>query len=221
MNKNLIGIIMAKNKEAAIKKFWKFFEENHKNLVDDENDVNESVYMDVFDSLKEVHEDLVMEIGHMVTPLQIVISGDGIEEVFEFVDEVHNHRPKIAGWEFVKYRQAKEDIEDQTITIGDDVLNLSEILFDLVIDDDAGIVVIMFIPGYDAENNTHEMLRWVILDNSIGEYDAVKKVGYFDTYSTDEISTLDKEITEGFRSLKHLKKDLNDLWEEYNKEHKK
>ena len=218
---------MKKNKtelDQAIKDFWSYFESEHANLVEDAeaenqvNAVNESLYLELLDKLKEVHPDLCIEIGHQFTPRQLVISADGIDDVFEYVEMVDTHKPKTPnwlGWEVIKYRQHRDDIAEQTITIGEETINLSEILFDLIIDDEAGIVVVMFIPGFDEDNNVHEMLRWVILDNTIGEYDAVKKVGYFATYSTDAMKELDKKMTAEFKTLSHLKQDLDALWREY------
>jgi len=209
---------MKKNKaelEQAIKDFWEACQAEHSNLIDSENNVNEALYFEILDKLKEVHEDLCLEIAHNVTPRQLVISADGIDDVFEFVEIVASDSPKVPGWTIVKYRQHRDDIEEQTITIGDQTLALSDIFFDLVIEEEVGIVVVMFIPGYDEENDAHEMLRWVILDNTIGEYDAVKKVGYFATYSTAAMKDLGKKMTDEFKTLSHLKKDLDTLWKEY------
>lgn len=199
---------------ASIKEFWEFFEQNHRKLVDNDEVVDENQYIDLLDKLKDIHGNLSLEVGASTRPRELVITADGMEEIFEFIDLIFETEPKVAGWKFIKYRQARDDIEDQTVTVGDETFVLSEVLFDLVYDEHAGIVVIMFIPGYDPENNAHETLRWTILDNTIGEHDAVKKVGYFDTYSKDEIASLDKELTSTFKSLKHLKKDLNDMWDE-------
>ena len=198
----------------AVADFWIYFQNEHANLVDGDI-VNEALYLSLLDQLKEVHIDLCLEIGHHATPHELVISADGIDDVFEFVELIDTHKPKIPGWTVVKYRQHRADIEEQSITIGEETLKLSDILFDLIIDDEAGIVVVMFIPGFDEDNNTHEMLRWVILDNTIGEYDAVKKVGYFATYSTNQMKELDKKMTSEFKTLSHLKKDLDALWKEY------
>lgn len=209
---------MTKNKvefEQEIKNFWKMFKIEHSNLIDADGNVNEALYFELLDKLKEVHADLCIEVAHNATPHQLVISADGIDDVFEFVEMVAYDRPKIPGWEIVKYRQHRDDIEEQTISIGDQTLALSEIFFDLVIDEEAGIVVVMFIPGFDEENDAHEMLRWVILDNTIGEYDAVKKVGYFATYSTAAMKDLGKKMTDEFKTLSHLKKDLDALWKKY------
>ena len=199
----------------AIADFWNYFESKHKNLVDHDKIVNEALYLELVDKLKEVHEDLCLEIGHHATPKELVISADGIDDLFEFVEMIDTHKPQIPGWNVIKYRQHRDDIEDQSITIGEETFKLSEILFDLIIDDEAGIVVVMFIPGFDEDNDAHEMLRWVILDNTIGEYDAVKKVGYFATYSTKQMKELDKNMTAEFKTLSHLKKDLEDLWKSY------
>jgi len=200
--------------EQAIKDFWAMFKAEHNKLIDVDGNVDEALYFEILDKLKEVHEDLCLEIAHNVTPHHLVISADGIDDVFEFVEMVASNKPQIPGWEIVKYRQHRDDIEEQTITIGDQTLALSDIFFDLVIDEEAGIVVVMFIPGFDEENDAHEMLRWVILDNTIGEYDAVKKVGYFATYSTAAMKDLGKKMTDEFKTLSHLKGDLDALWEE-------
>jgi len=213
---------MTKNKAAldrAINEFWEIFWAEHSNLIDNENHLNESLYFEISDKLKEVHEDLCLEIAHNTSPRQLVISADGIDDVFEFVEMVVSNRQniseKISGWEIIKYRQHRDDIEEQTITVGEHVFELSQILFDLIIDEEVGIVVVMFIPDFDEANDAHEMLRWVILDNTIGEYDAVKKVGYFATYSTAEMKDLDRNMTNEFKTLRHLKKDLDALWQEY------
>lgn len=202
--------------EQAIKDFWKAFKEAHNLLIDNDNVVNEAIYSELSDKLKDIHENLCLEVDHNRTPYQLIISADGLDDVFEFVEMVGADKPKIPGWEVIKYRQHRDDIEEQTVTIGDQTLALSEIFFDLVIDEEAGIVVVMFIPGFDEENDAHEMLRWVILDNTIGEYNAVKKVGYFATYSTAAMKDLGKKMTDEFKTLSHLKKDLDILWKEYN-----
>jgi len=210
---------MTKNKaelNQAVKDFWDMFKNEYSNLIDSDKQVNEALYLELVDKLKEVNEDLCLEVGHNNSPYQLIISADGLDDVFEFVEMVASESPKISGWKIVKYRQAIDDIEDKNITIGEGNLALSEIFFDLVIDEEVGIVVVMFIPGFEEENDAHEMLRWVILDNSIGEYDAVKKVGYFATYSTAAMKDLDKKMTDEFKTLSHLKKDLDTLWKEYN-----
>jgi hypothetical protein len=214
----------------AIKNFWNYFEAEHANLVEEGsaenqiNTINESLYLELLDKLKEVHPDLCVEIGYQFSPRQLVISADGIDDVFEYVEMVDTHKPKTSsmlGWEVIKYRQHRDDIEEQTITIGEETIALSEVLFDLIIDDEAGIVVVMFIPGFDEDNDAHEMLRWVILDNTIGEYAAVKKVGYFATYSTDAMKDLDKKMTAEFKTLRHLRQDLDELWKKHSAANKK
>jgi hypothetical protein len=201
--------------KQAIVDFWNYFETEHHNLIDQDKIVNEALYLELVDKLKKVHEDLCLEVGHHATPYELVISADGIDDVFEFVEMLDVDKPQIPGWQILKYRQHIYDIEDKSITIGEETFKLSEIFYDLILDDEVGIVLVIFIPGFDEDNNAHEMMRWVILDNTIGEYDAVKKVGYFATYSTKHMKELGKNITSNFKTLRHLKKDLDDLWTTY------
>lgn len=194
---------------TIINEFWDYFQEMHSHLVNEEEQINEDIHFELSEKLKEMKKDLCLEIN--LTPRQIIISADGVEDVFEAVEAIYDMSPRLASWEIIKYRQPIEDIENQTLQVGDYIIKFSDILYDLVMDEEAGIVVIMFIPGYEPENPVHEMLKWVILDKTIGEYDAATKIGYFDTYSTDEISNLDEDISATFKSLKSLKEDLHNL----------
>lgn len=59
---------------------------------------------------------------------------------------------------------------------------------------------------YELENDNYEVLKWMILDICLGEYDAVKKVGYCAAYpleeagdiTTSSVSTLKTDFDEMF-----------------------
>ncbi|WCR54484.1 MAG: hypothetical protein PG981_001506 [Wolbachia endosymbiont of Ctenocephalides orientis wCori] len=90
----------------------------------------------------------------------------------------------------MKYRQPINQLEELVMCLdpqdSTSEVIFSDILFTLKEHESGEGVINFFIPGYQRDNQYHELSRWVILDQCIGEYSAVKRIVLYNTFSINQ-----------------------------------
>jgi hypothetical protein len=191
----------------AIELFWSFFSKNNHKASDVNNNLNQEFFQQIGQNLKLINENLTYQISlPKDSDNELILSADGVEASFPYVEELYKSKPLIEGWSIKKYRQALENIEDFSITLDNNIeISFKDVLFHLE-KDNLGIVVMFFIPGFQTDKCEHEVLKWLILDACLGEYDAVKKVGYCAAYPLEEADN------RALKSVTNLKKDFDEMF---------
>lgn len=194
---------------SLIISFWEFFITNCDNLFLKDGSIDEFLWKRLSSKLKAINADLCFEIDLSRLDLkQFIISADGIETAFDYVDLIYRYKPQIKGWNVIRFRQPLENLEEKTICVGEDIeIKFSDIQYFMEIDkfNNSYATLLLFIPQYKKEEDTYETLKWLVLDAVLGEYDAVKKINYCAAYSLDKAGNIPK------KDITKLRKELNSI----------
>lgn len=155
--------------------FWAWFEKNQDMIFDFEK-AQDRTFGKLKTAMSKVHPDLTFEFGPVVNGTrEFVISADGLRDAFEAVESLHASAPVLSGWTFIKFRPRRSAMP---IQIGDLKLEPSDLEVAVESDGDKGGLTI-FVKGYDESRKdlfTHA--TFIMLDQAIGEYDMITKVGF-------------------------------------------
>ena len=183
--------------------FWKWFQKNETSLFSFET--NQAVVFDRLGTeMKKVNESLTFEFGPVENgKREFVISADGIKAAFPAVEQLYVSAPKLNRWVFVKFRQrrAPMDIEYDGVKV-----KAADVYCTVEPDrGKAGITV--FIKGYETDKHkTYGGIAFLILDQSLGEYDVETKVGFVEVKPFSAESTLER------KPIQEVTKIFDDFW---------
>jgi hypothetical protein len=175
----------AKGQDLAaepINEFWTWFIKNEKDLRNFEKDPDRYLNK-IARQINKVQDGLAIELG---TPkdglIEMTISADGVATLFPVVIKIVEKAPELKGWKFYAFRQRqpKEKIKEFTLSNGANELNVGDLKFYPIEEDDA-LDIIIFVNGLTEENrNQIAYAGLLLLDNILGEYDCVTKVRHYD-----------------------------------------
>ena len=182
-----MGIFISKNKIEG--KFWDWFLKNEDEIFHFENN-QEHVFKELGRALSKVNKYLTFEFGPITDGnREFVISADGIKEAFPGVESLHAKAPKLSNWTFTKFRPRRSPMDLQ---FGELYIKPSDVLVSLT-RRGAIIDLVLFIKGAGGENDQqYNMAAYIVLDQSIGEYDMETKVGSIQVKPYDYHSNVDK-----------------------------
>jgi len=180
----LKNLLKSSNKEE---KFWSWFLKNKNEIINIPKD--HSFIQQVGSKIKEYNQVLTFEIGGKEDgPLEFVISCDGIRNGIPVVEKLADSAPEIEGIKVIKFRQPKN--ESLAIQIGDLKLSAEDIFFQYKID--KNIHLQFFIPDYKSGDQRYGQITFILLDNLIGEYYVMTKIGAIDFQKIQFDSDLSK-----------------------------
>jgi hypothetical protein len=168
----LINLFGSTTKED---KFWAWFLKNKNKILNIPND--HSFINEIAIKIKDYNRILTFEIGGGPDgPLEFVISCDGIREGIPIVEKLGDSAPQIEGIKIFKFRQPKKDSLE--VKIGDLKLSADDIYIQYKID--KIIHLQFFIKNYDVHDQRYGQIAFILLDNLIGEYFVMTKIGNID-----------------------------------------
>jgi hypothetical protein len=119
--------------------------------------------------------DLVFEVQKRKdAPWRFCISADGDFAKFPAVELAVARAPKLHGWEIVAFRQ--RGVADVSVRLAQGDLKASTIRCTTRPHDGGGVHVTLWIPGLKERDRELAGAALVLLDNAVGEYDAVVKI---------------------------------------------
>ncbi len=173
-----------KNKEEV---FWKWFEANAGDYYKNLDSRKDELVSNLSSEIKKVHKDLVFEISAVLpdSTRELTISADGDKDLFPVVIALTAKAPKIKNWKFLAFRQPC--LQNLEIQMGDFILSQDDIYFRYMKDGDQ-IGIQLNIRNY-IEGGKTDNAAFILLDNMIGEYDAVMSISSVDLQKLDESKT--------------------------------
>jgi hypothetical protein len=174
--------------------FWKWFENNEAALLA-VRDGREKILSELTLQIRKIDPKLVYEFGPEENGRrEFTISADGMRDSFPAVETLYAAAPPLPRWKLLKFRQRREpvDISYQGVRVMAKSVRVG------VTPAGDKVDIIVFIPGYtQAAQNTYMSIAFLMLDQSLGEYDVETFLGSVDvrpkappseqTYSLDEL----------------------------------
>lgn len=173
---SLFSSSVKKSPEAT---FWAWFEANQDMLFHFERD-QEGTFDKLNAAMAKVHPDITFEFGPDKNgKREFVISADGLRDAFPAVEALHASAPSLPRWTFIKFRPRRSAM---TIQIGNVKLEPADIEVAIEADGNkAGFTV--FVRGYnEPQSQQYNQAAFIMLDQSIGEYDMETKVGFIEVH---------------------------------------
>lgn len=177
-------------REAPEVAFWRWFAENEGRYRNFElcGPEQDGLMRELDRALARVHRGLKYEIGkpdQEGAERELVISADGIRQLFPTVQALVGAAPALPGWKISAFRQPK-DLSQISLEIPGVKVSPSDLWFALQPEGDR-IGVSIYLSGFDDPTSQPAMLvGFLMLDCALGEYDVEMKVGTIATYTVPE-----------------------------------
>ncbi len=171
--------------------FWKWFQDHEEELFRFENE-RDSIFRSLAEALERVQDGLTFEIGPVENGIrEIVISADGIRELFPAVETLCRAAPDLPRWKVVSFRQRRLPID--TIHLRDLTLRPEDVWVTLQPDEHkAGVT--LYMKGYSEEQTqAYAQIGYLFLDEALGEYDVETHVGFVEFREAGEESEFQKK----------------------------
>ena len=165
--------------KSASHTFWDWLAVNTERIRADFNQDPQSAMAEIDGAFKRSYPDLTWEVSPAKSgPWLFCISADGDPKLFQKVEQAVHDAPEVAGWKVSGFRPrgsltAEIDMGDRKLGY-DDIWCSVEPL-------GGGVRVTLWVKGLSPE--TDEVLSpaaAILLDNAVGEYDAVMKIKQLD-----------------------------------------
>jgi hypothetical protein len=191
------------------KDFWDWFVRHEPQLFGfraDSEHQRESLFDELAAQLQKVHPDLTFEFGPNEARREFVISAGGIKGAFSSVSSVVGSAPLLDRWRITAFRQRRNPVI--VVEFRGKRVNPKDVQFTLLSDGKMPGVR-LFIPGYQETDSDLKTIGYLLLDESLGEYDVESRLGLIEMLSpntrTDEqrhpFSELPKQFDELVASL--------------------
>lgn len=189
-----------------IDRFWDWFRDNAPNMMEIKAG-NHASFESLEEELSRVHKGLMFEVcGSFDSPV-LVISADGIRAHIPHVLAVVRRAPADQAWKIISFRQR---------TVDAFILNFNELSidstilwFELSIREEMIDIRVHFPSGTDIESRSAVHCAFIVLDQLLGEYDVMTKMGRFDLM---HVPAYPEQC--GLIPAKRLAEEFDKLWEQ-------
>jgi hypothetical protein len=178
------------------KKFWKYILDNKKELENfiDSDLSDYTAYNNLTDEIKKFSSLLFAEITRYSNGKYVlVLTPDGKIEGINDTQKLFEAKPEIDNWIVEKFRQPKDKIQfkyDGLEYPSSDIeifaeLNAEKEKFDIQV----------FIKNMNFDEQKYQIIAWLYLDNILGEFNSITKIGYVDFFNLEDGKTVKDGIT--------------------------
>ena len=175
-----MGIFTARKASNKDAEFWDWIRQNKPEPIVNRDDLHQ-FNTAANERLREIDEGLCLQVGvNEEKEIEIVISADGIRDLFPTVERVVSAAGPIPGCQPLAFRQRMEVSE---LTYDGDDFTADDFLIEAYqIDGVIGLNV--HVAGLNPENpGTEGNAAFIFLDCMLGEYDVATKIGPIEFYS--------------------------------------
>jgi hypothetical protein len=166
---------------ASAEAFWKWFGKEKTRIakeIDSGDPERVNAALDeVIQELSGVASGLSFLYGDMKDDKECVITALGDREYFEDVKKLVDSAPKLKGWRVVAFRPAAKSTNGFRIKMGDIDLGVEDVQFQAFDLEGGKLGITLYPKGLTDENrNIVGNATIVLLDHTVGEYNAVMKI---------------------------------------------
>jgi hypothetical protein len=167
----------------AEKDFWDWFVCHEPKLFSfraGRDDERESVFDELAAQLQRVHPDLAFEFGPNEARREFVISAGGIRGAFSSVSSLVGSAPILDRWRITAFRPRRNPIN--VVEFRGKRVDPRDVQFELLSNEKMPGVR-LFIPGYQENYSDLKTIGYLLLDESLGEYDVESRLGLIEMLS--------------------------------------
>lgn len=167
--------------------FWNWFvlhESELFNLRLDREEERERIFDELAAQLQKVHPDLTFELGlgpHEARR-EFVISAGGIKRAFPKVSSLAGAAPPLDRWKVIGFRPRRNAVN--VFEFRGKRVDPKDVQFTLL-SNGKMLGVRLFIPGYQETDADMKQIGYLLLDESLGEYDVESRLGLIEMLSPE------------------------------------
>ncbi|HWY67422.1 MAG TPA: hypothetical protein VNX88_02095 [Terriglobales bacterium] len=176
---------MEKTKRTAAEQFWAWFLQHERELFrfdPDKETERERIFDQLASELQKVDAHLTFEFGPRATRREFVISAGGIKSAFPAVTTIVNAAPALDRFLVTAFRPRR--IPPNIVEFRDKRVDSADVRFSLL-DNGKTAGLYLFIPGYQESNADWKQIGYLLLDDTLGEYDVEYRLGLIEMLSPD------------------------------------
>lgn len=161
---------------SDIADFWRWFEENATRLREEPD--GDAVCGEITDQLENVNDGLIAEISRTASRDQatLVLSADGIKELFPIIEAIYAERPMVSGWDLVAFRQPADPNNPAVVEMLGRRLAVADMRFEHSLED--GLLELdVYVPGYIDDDDAIGNMCFIALDHTVGELRMETRIG--------------------------------------------
>ena len=164
-------------KLTFLKEFWDWFIQHEGelfNLDPDREDERERIFDELASELQKVDPDLTFEFGPNEPRREFVISSGGIKRAFPTVASLVDAAPALDRWQVTAFRPRRTP--SNVAEFRGKRVDLRDVQFSLL-DNGKMAGIYVFIPGFQEGDADLKQIGYLLLDETLGEYDVESRLG--------------------------------------------
>ena len=167
-------------KETPENKFWKWFKRNEASLYKSEVGYNSEVQK-LSQKLSEYKDGITYEIsGEKNGKKELIISADGIKDLFPYVQSLYKEAPKFERWSIIAFRPRMQNFTEINLEYSGKNFNPNELWIYYKVEE-GFFDLIIYHPEFSEKEENHFISgAFILLDIVLGEYDVVTGIRYID-----------------------------------------
>jgi hypothetical protein len=159
------------------RKFWDWFVQHEAELFNFDPDLEaerERIFDEVASQLRKVDPDLAFEFGPNQPIREFVVSAGGIKRAFPTVASLVDVAPTLARWQVTAFRPRRTPCN--VVELQGKRVDPRDVQFSLL--DNGKIAgIYLFIPGFQEGDVDVKQIGYLLLDETLGEYDVESRLG--------------------------------------------
>ncbi len=176
-----IEILGRDNQMNAQEEFWNWFVQHQVELLDFNDADQETVFDQVAAELLKINPDLSFEFGPWgKAKREFVISASGIRSAFPAVIALADAAPTLDRWQVTAFRPRRSPVN--AVEFGGKRVDPRDVQFTLL-DNGKTAAIYLFIPDFQEDDVSLTMIGYLMLDETLGEYDVVCRLAFVEMFS--------------------------------------
>lgn len=171
-------------------KFWDWFKRNQQSLFHVQR-YQETLFHELSANLARIDGHLTFEFGPVTNgKREFVISAGGIKDAFPSVIALATAAPPLERWTITTFRPRRTEIS--TIQIGPATVNPDEVMFTMTPNEHQVDITLYFGNSGIYNRELHGHIGFLLLDETLGEFDVEMLVGRVDFVLSSALSAFPK-----------------------------
>lgn len=172
--------------------FWTWFVQHEPELFafdPDQEAEREKLFDRLAGELQKVDADLTFEFGPKEPRREFVISAGGMKRAFPAVASLADAAPLLDRWQVTAFRPRRP--VSNVVQFRDRRVDPNDVQFSLL-DNGKMAGIYLFIPGFREDDADFKQIGYLLLDETLGEYDVEARLGLIKMLPPDAPTNIDR-----------------------------